>query len=71
MATTTVAFMLNVGQALGVGVGGTIAQNRCDSLVHDTLQISLCRTRPFTEKSPRRALAHFLSSAQLVPMCHS
>jgi hypothetical protein len=37
MATTIVAFMLSVGQEFGIGVGGTIIENRWDSLVHEAL----------------------------------
>jgi MFS family permease len=37
MATTVVAFMLSMGQAFGIGVGGTIIQNRWDTLVNQAL----------------------------------
>ncbi|KAI9781402.1 MAG: hypothetical protein M1839_005996 [Geoglossum umbratile] len=37
MATTIVAFMLSVGQAVGVGVGGNVIQNRWDTLVRESL----------------------------------
>ena len=38
IATTIVAFMLNLGQAFGVGIGGTILQNRWDSLLHQAAE---------------------------------
>ncbi|KAL1632701.1 multidrug transporter [Neofusicoccum ribis] len=34
MATTTMAFMLSIGQAFGMGIGGSVIQNRWDDLVN-------------------------------------
>ncbi|KAF2084894.1 MFS general substrate transporter [Saccharata proteae CBS 121410] len=34
MATTTVAFMLSIGQAFGMGIGGSVIQNRWSELVN-------------------------------------
>lgn len=65
IATSLVAFMLSLGQAFGVGVGGTVIQNRWQYLVEDS--VAKNKLSPEYELSKSELATAWMRTAQFPP----